>query len=493
MPIHHYLELLRQHRRLVAMMTLGTGAGAAVIALLLLLLMPVYTATASVTILPTEAELSYSRRFVSEGNVGVDPSAVMMQTHIEYLLSSPVAELTLQRLQEEAEKQGAGAAEPTQPSLLARLVSAGLDGLRSLYYLVNSGTAALPSPHDEAVAAIQNSLSIELVEGSYIMRIAASAGTPEAASQIANTVAQAYIERSLEVAAAAAESVTSYLKDELAKRQTQLDPQAISDLRSRLLEAELSRGAGMAQVRIIDNAETPLRPAFPKVVPMSVGGLVVGGLSAVLLIIIMDTFGRTASTSLDMTRIVGRRFLGRVPPPLAALAQRPVVRACLPLPASSAFTAGVAARLGLVGATEQPWVHVVGIGGKQTARQGAMAIAAAYASCDMPADLIVDTRERYRVLRERGELRVQPLSTDERPRGGPVITVGSLLSRPLLGDSHGQTHSATAPTQVVESTRTDTMPRSLVIAVAAGQAHEDLLTMLAVEGGPGERMFLLVP
>lgn len=493
MPVHHYLELLRQHRRLVALMTLGTGAAAAAVALLLLLLMPVYTATASVTILPTEAELSYSRRFVSEGNVGVDPSAVMMQTHIEYLLSRPVAELTLQRLQEEVEQQGGNAVAPTQPGLLARLASMGLNGLRAMYYLVNSGTAALPSPHDEAVAAIQNSLGIELVEGSYIMRIAASAGTPEAASKIANTVAEAYIERSLEVAAAAAESVTSYLKAELAKRQTQLDPEAISDLRSRLLEAELSRGAGMAQVRIIDKAETPLRPGFPKVVPMSLGGVVVGGLSAVLLIIIMDTFGKTATTSVDMTRIVGRRFLGRVPPALATVAQRPVVRARLPLPASSAFTAGVAARLGLAGATEQPWVHVVGIGGKQTARQGAMAIAAAYASCDMPADLIVDTKERYRVMRERGELRVQPLTTDERPRGGPVITVGSLLSRPLLGDSRSTPQSASAPAQIVESTRTDNLPRSLIIAVAAGQAHEDLLTMLAVEGGVGDRMFLLVP
>lgn len=491
MLIGHYLDLVRQYRRLVLAISLGIFVASTAIAMAQVLLMPVYTATASVTVLPTSAELSYSRRFVSDGDGGADPAAVMMQTHIENLFSRPVAELTLELL---SQNRDAGPPE-IEAGLLQRLAKQAIGSMQVLYQLVNSGTVAEVSPYDRAVGAIQEAISVDWVQGSYILRVSARANTPEKAAGIANSLSQAYVERSRQVAGEAAAAVRHYLEEEASKRQTRLGPEGINDLRRRLVDIELSRSAGLGQVRIIDPAVAPLRPSA-KIVPLSVGGAVAGALSAILVVIALDIFGGTARTSMDMTRIVGHRFLGRVPPPLALSACQQPPSGQLPLQSGTRFATGVTGRIGITSnASDQLWVHVIGIGGQHTARQGAIAIAAAFAICDMPTDVILG-EERYRVRRESRGLRIQPLASDELLGSGPIVTAGPLLThRPaLLTDSREPADEADeSHPQVFTAEVEDVVSRPLIIiAVAAGQVHEELLAAMAVEGDSGERLFLLV-
>lgn len=270
MLLGHYFELFRQERGLVVAIAAGVFAVSVVIAVARLFLMPGYTATAIVTVLPTPAELSYSRRFVSDGDGGSDPSAVMMQTHIEHLLSRPVAELTYERLLETAPPEE-GPKAPRPP--LVELAKSILTGVRAGYQFVNTGTLAQPSPRDKAILGIQKAISVDWVHGSYILRISAEADSAAQAARIANSVAQAYVTRSRQLADQAATAVRGYLQEEIAKRQMGLDPDGVSELRRRLVDIELSRTAGLGQVRIIEPAKEPLRPAF-RAVPAVVGGAV---------------------------------------------------------------------------------------------------------------------------------------------------------------------------------------------------------------------------
>ncbi len=491
MVIEHYWDLFRQHLRLVLAISLGIFLVSTAIAFAQVLLMPTYVASASVTVLPSSAELTYSRRFVSDGDGGSDPAAVMMQTHIENLLSRPVAELTVQHMNRDG---GADEAEP-EPGPIEALAKQAMAAVKRTYQIVNSGTAAELSPQDKAIAAIQEAVSVDWVQGSYILHISAEAKTPEKAALIANSIAQAYVERSRLVATEAAAAVRRYLEQEIAQRQTRLDPEGISDLRRRLVDIELSRSAGLGQVRIIDPAVQPLRPSV-KVVPMSVGGGAVGVLTAFLVVIAIDLFSGTARTSADMTRIVGHRFLGRVPPRLALGARQQPSSGYLDLPSGHRFIAGITGRIGIGSTSGQLWVHVIGVGGYHTARQGGIAIAAAFAICDIEADVILGAEERYRVRRERGNLCIRMLTPGEPLGEGPVITAGPLLThRPaLLTDNRDrQPEPDEDEPHVSERATVEPVPRpTVVVAVAAGKVPEELLQTMAVEGGSGERLFLLV-
>ncbi|MBF0334360.1 MAG: hypothetical protein HQL40_12050, partial [Alphaproteobacteria bacterium] len=311
MPIRHYLELLAQYRRLVIAVTLGVGLVSAAFSLLLLLIGPQYRATAGVTVLPTHAELSFSERFQQGGS---NPAGLMMQTHIEYLISRPVAELTLDKLVERGNAQNEGeAAAPAEPGWIARMVGGAMHQLRVAYHLINYGEHVDPSPYDEAVTDIQRSVAVRLVEGSFILQITASADNPEAAALIANTLAEAYVARIHQTVDEAAGKLTEHLKREIGRRQSQIDPQEVAALRNRLLDVELSRAAAIGQVRVIDPAQAPLYPAFPKLLPNTAAGLVAGAMVAVMVVIVLDTFGGTARTTADMRRLVGEQFLGGVP------------------------------------------------------------------------------------------------------------------------------------------------------------------------------------
>ncbi len=491
MILQHYLELLVQYRRLVVAGTLAAAVGAGALAWVFLVHLPVYIATASVTILPSEAELSFSRRFLRDGSGrGDNPADVMMQTHVEYLLSRRVAELTLERLEHEAPPEEAEAEAEAEPGLLRGLAGQAVASLRAAYKAINTGTAAEADPHEKAVNGIRKALDVALVENSYIMQIAAHAATPQAAATIANTVAEAYVQRVRELQEGSAAALIAELKAELAKRQVQLDPQGATNLRSQLIELELAGEATIEQVRVIDPAVPPLHPASPKVVPAGVAGGTIGFLSCILLIIVLDTFGSTARTSMDMTRVVGSRFLGRVPPalsgPWAGTDRR------LPLRGAASFAAAAGARMGLIEGRRDIWIRVAGIDDPLTAQKAAVGIAAACTTSGLPVELLLDQQRRFAVRRDRRALEFKALAQDEPFVGGAVITASPFLQPPLRRLTSGGDATATARAPETVAPAEPDLPRELVVvAVAVGKVHEDLLATLARNGE--KRMFVLVP
>lgn len=488
MILQHYFELLRYYRRMVLTITLSVGLAVVAFSIFFLLKMPAYTATASVTILPTQDELSFSRRFVREGSGVGDPSDVMMQTHIEHLLSRPNVEKTLHWLTEQMEQS-----DEEEPRL--HPVEWLMDQLQAGYRFINYGTTAQASEYDIAIRNLRRSIDVRVVEGSYIMQISAAASTPETAANIANTIAHAYAAQSRETANQAAAETANYLRQEISRRQNQLDPEVARELRNRLIEFELSRNTLPDQVRVIDPAIPPDHPSFPRMVPATITGFVFGGLLSLLLVIVLDTFGKTARTSTDMNRIVGKRYLGRVPDALAALVATQGGR--VPLRKATPFVIPAAARMGLFEVMGQHWIRVAGLGGDAaTANKVGVAVAAAYANSGLPVELVLEDNRRYRVNRTKDQLEMVALPAASAFSAAAVITVGTLAEQQPALLTNGRTTEAKEDFMDVKD-RTDVTAESrlmhapVILAVALGQVHEDLLSMLALTGS--QRLFVLVP
>lgn len=484
MAFIHYLELLFHYRRLALHITLAVAGTAALFSLFMLISSPVYTATASVTILPTQAELSFSRRFLERG--GSNTTDLMMQTHIEYLLSRPVAQLTLEKLK-------AVSGPPEEPSLVAQVAGAVINGLRVVYHIINNGSHVPPSPEDEEIQKIQDSVSVRVVEGSYILQIAASASSGQAAALIANTLADAYVQRASQMTDSTGDALVTYLKQEIAKRHTQLDPQGAAELRNRLIDVELSRAASIGQVRVISPAIAPLYPTFPKLVPTTLAGGVAGGLTAVLIIILLDIFTNRLRTSADLAQVVDRQSLGRVPEALSAIAASGTHQAVVPLRSGSSFAANAGPRLGLLGGARHNWVHVVGVGGPKAAREGGLALAAVHAYSGIPAEVDFGKEGRFRISRQGEVLHFEPAKGDKPFSGVVVTTAGSLNvdTGHLLTRQRGDGDAAPgegAAIPAVESLRSPL----IVFAIAAGQVSADMLAMMTTERDFGTRPFFLL-
>jgi capsular polysaccharide biosynthesis protein len=488
MILQHYFELFRHYRRMVVTITLSVGLAAVSFSVFFLLKMPAYTATASVTILPTQDELSFSRRFVREGSGVGNPSDVMMQTHIEYLLSRPNVEKTLHQLTEQMEKS-----DEEEPRL--HPVEWMMDQLQAGYRFINYGTTAQASEHDIAIRNLRRAIDVRVVEGSYIMQISAAASTPDAAANIANTIAHAYATQSRAMSSEAAAEVTNHLRQEISRYQNQLDPEVARELRNRLIEFELWRSSSPDQVRVIDPAVPPAHPSFPRVVPATITGFVFGGLLSLLLVIVLDTFGNTARTSTDMNRIVGKRYLGLVPDALATLVTTHGGR--VPLSKVAPFAVPAAARMGLFEVMGQHWIHVAGLGGEAaTANKAGVAVAAAYANSGLPVELVLEDHQRYRVSRTADQLEMVALPAASTFSAAAVVTVGTMPEqRPALLTNGREDVAEDGFMNVKE--RTDVtadntlLHAPVILAVSVGQVHEDLLSMLALTGA--QRMFVLVP
>ena len=92
----HYWQLLLRHRRLLAAIVVSSATLAAVLALVALFTKPVYKSSARVIMLPSEAELAFSR-----GRISTDRSAQLLtETRIEYLMSRGVAKAVLAEIHE---------------------------------------------------------------------------------------------------------------------------------------------------------------------------------------------------------------------------------------------------------------------------------------------------------------------------------------------------------------------------------------------------------
>lgn len=218
MMIKHYLELLVHYRKLLIIILATTTLVAAVFSAILLFAAPMYTATASVVMLPTEAELTFTRGWL--GFSQYNPANVLSQTQMEYLLSRPVAEKTF-------EKIASGIAEGPKKTGFKAWVSSVMRGARRLIWRVfltlNSGKFVPLDPYEEALQSLRKGIDIEMIEGSYVLQIEVTLPNPEAAALAANALAEAYDEMIAEQSIEAAGKLSAFFKREIASREAELD------------------------------------------------------------------------------------------------------------------------------------------------------------------------------------------------------------------------------------------------------------------------------
>lgn len=217
MILDHYLQLFFYYRRLVIWIVLSFLAAAAGLSMAILLVFPSYTSAATVAILPTEAELAYTRGFSGEGQAS--PMAMMPATHIEYLLSRPVAELVLERVRAQLDQ---GTELEGWRLTVKESVNEIITFTWMVYNTLNSGKFIEPTPYEQALRRLMKGIDLEIVENSYILRIEVTVPQNARASSLAaNALAEAYIERVNEQTAKVAQSLIDYIDGEVAGRNAQ--------------------------------------------------------------------------------------------------------------------------------------------------------------------------------------------------------------------------------------------------------------------------------
>ncbi len=209
-----------RHYRWLLIWIIGGITGAVIfLSVAMLFLFPLYAGEASVTILPTEAELAYTKGWLTGSQF--NPSETMVATHIEYLESRPVAERTLAKLQ--------AALPPGVPPTgwkadLNRKFKEFMAEVWRIYNTLNSGKFVEPTEYESALNRLMKGIDLEAVENSFILKIEVTmARNPEAAAIAANALAEAYVERVAEQAKEIADALDAFFQQEVETREVALD------------------------------------------------------------------------------------------------------------------------------------------------------------------------------------------------------------------------------------------------------------------------------
>lgn len=195
--LKHYLDLLSHFRKVVLIGAVGTGALACVLSILLLEVMPLYKSSVTLNMEPSDEALSFNRAFM--GVTQFSPASIITQTHIERLLSRPVAERALDILISEA----GGDLPVDPPTVLDKVKTA----LWQTWNVLNYGYFSPPLERDQWLNDLMSATDVTMVEGSYILYLEIIYDQPEMAARAANALARAYIETASQQFAADAAAV----------------------------------------------------------------------------------------------------------------------------------------------------------------------------------------------------------------------------------------------------------------------------------------------
>ncbi|WP_121630441.1 GumC family protein [Tropicibacter alexandrii] len=220
--IGHYRELLSLYRWRILIGMLVAGLAAFALSTLILQKSPSYKATVVMNMQPSEEALSFNREFL--GRSQFNPATIIAQTHVERLLSPPIAQATLDKLAAETGEVAA----PAAPSAVSRFRL----WLWKTWTRLNYGEYRPVSDERNALNALIESLEIDVVEGSYILRLTVTQEDPNLAAQIANVHSESYID----IASTEFQSETSRAADLVRERiaQREADLQDLFDQRDAL-------------------------------------------------------------------------------------------------------------------------------------------------------------------------------------------------------------------------------------------------------------------
>ena len=144
MNLSHYLQLVWHHKWLLLSILLGIPGVVVLLSVIWLYALPFYTAETTVNLIPTNAEMAYSDKAAA----GSDPSALLVQTHIEYILSRPVAERTLDML-----LQNPAYREPPPRTwadqLMEDYIKPTIETAKRTFFVLNSGFYREPTEREK--------------------------------------------------------------------------------------------------------------------------------------------------------------------------------------------------------------------------------------------------------------------------------------------------------------------------------------------------------
>ncbi|NVO26668.1 hypothetical protein HJ526_04480 [Donghicola sp. C2-DW-16] len=182
--LDHYRDLLRFYKRIIIVSMICAASLAWMGSTVLLNTSPAYKSTVTMNMQPSEEELAFNRTFM--GVSQFNPATIITQTHIEVLLSRPVAERTLDLLLAQADGEQA----LPEPGLFDAIKGF----LWRTYVRLNYGTFKEVDERTQLVNLVHDSIEVEFVEGSYILNLTAQSEFPTLAARIANAYAQAYVD-----------------------------------------------------------------------------------------------------------------------------------------------------------------------------------------------------------------------------------------------------------------------------------------------------------
>lgn len=209
---NHYTDLLRHYRKTLVLGALVAGILTLTLSLVAQKIMPIYEATVTLNMQPSEEELRFNSGFM--GVSQFNPATIIVQTHIERLLSQQVANRALDILIEES--GGVLTVEP--PTAFDKFKAE----FRRWYNILNYGYFVVPPQRDAFVTDLINATEVEYVEGSYILLVAVSHDNPALAARAANALAQAYVDQTRAEFQTEAAQVDAALKQAVATREANL-------------------------------------------------------------------------------------------------------------------------------------------------------------------------------------------------------------------------------------------------------------------------------
>lgn len=209
--IQHYKDLIKLYWLRIVAGAVIAGALALALSLVLLKAAPSYEAEVTFNMQPSEEALSFNRQFLGQSQF--NPATIITETHIERLLSRPIAERTLDKLLQEN-----GSASPLEPTLLSKAKL----WLWKTWTRLNYGEYRPLPEREQILNDLLKSLDVEPVEGSYILKMTAAYKFPAIATAIANTHAESYLEAASEEFEAQLANRASVIQSRIDNEELQL-------------------------------------------------------------------------------------------------------------------------------------------------------------------------------------------------------------------------------------------------------------------------------
>ena len=187
-------------------------------------------------------------------------------------------------------------------------------------------------------SAVLSSISVSLVPDTRVIQVTAYDADPERAAQLAQTVAEQYLEFRREDALQRLVEATSTIRQQLEAGQQELDrldqqleeaetsaersviaqdrqntADEVAELRSQLSRLQASDPVARGGGRIIQAAEVPSSPSSPKPLRNTFVAMVLGLGLGLVLAIAAETIDRTVRTVDEAAGLTSRPVLGRIP------------------------------------------------------------------------------------------------------------------------------------------------------------------------------------